>query len=274
MPDSPRLSQAALPQADHRPEVIDRIAPTRRPGQYAVMRQGWRELLFLHWAAPPELIRPLLPDSLEIDLFEGLAYVGLVPFTMTGVRPVGFPPVWGLSRFHETNVRTYVHLAGRDPGVWFFSLDAASAVAVRLARALYHLPYHHARMFLAREETGPDRSLPRLTYAGTRRRSETGSASYAIRAQVTGPVNPARPGTLEHFLLERYILYTRFQDRLYLGRVHHSPYPAQPAAVLAFDEDLLAAAGISRPQGIPMAHFAQGVDVDVFRLRCAHPSLT
>ena len=114
--------------------AIDRIGPTREPRRWPVMRQKWRELLFLHWPVPPEALRPLVPPQLELDLFEGTAYVGLVPFTMTGVRPVGLPPVRGLSSFHETNVRTYVHREGRDPGVWFFSLDAANRVAVALAR--------------------------------------------------------------------------------------------------------------------------------------------
>ncbi len=97
-------------------ESIDRISPTRRPRQFAVMRQNWRDLLFLHWPFPPEVVRPLVPPALDLDLFAGNAYVGLVPFTMTGVRPVACPPVRGLSSFHETNVRTYVHYQGRSPG--------------------------------------------------------------------------------------------------------------------------------------------------------------
>src|SRR5215470_10299103 len=112
------------------------------------MRQNWRELLFLHWEIRPDRVRRLVPPQLDLDLFEGTAYVGLVPFTMTGVRPVGLLPVPRLSRFHETNVRTYVHRAGRDPGVWFFSLDAANRLAVLGARIGFHLPYYHARMIL------------------------------------------------------------------------------------------------------------------------------
>jgi uncharacterized protein YqjF (DUF2071 family) len=128
--------------------MIDRIAPTLRPLERPVMRQNWRDLLFVHWPIPCESLRPLIPAPLELDLFEGTAYVGLIPFTMTGVRPIGLPAVAGLSSFHETNVRTYVHVGGRDPGVWFFNLEAANSIAVRLARRLFHLPYHYARMFL------------------------------------------------------------------------------------------------------------------------------
>jgi uncharacterized protein len=254
--------------------TIDRISPTREPNRRPAMRQSWRELLFLHWPIQPELLRPLVPSPLELDLFEGTAYVGLVPFTMVGVRPVGFPPIRGISNFHETNVRTYVHRDGRDPGVWFFSLDAANRLAVYLARTFFHLPYYHARMFLAAEPmVRPDdpRTLlyddPRtLLYAGVRRRPDPLPASYLIRATATGPVRPAQPSTLEHFLAERYILYSIAKDRLFQGQVHHLPYPLQSATLLSLDETLLAAAGIPRPDTTPLAHFARGVDVKVYAL--------
>ena len=113
--------------------AIDRIAPTRRPEGRVAQRQSWLDLTFLHWRIPVAALRPLLPAALEIDTYEGDAFIGVVPFTMTGVRPLWAPPVPGISNFHETNVRTYVHLEGRDPGVWFFSLDAASRVAVTIA---------------------------------------------------------------------------------------------------------------------------------------------
>ena len=231
------------------------------------MRQNWRELLFLHWELAPDAIRPLIPRELELDLFGGKAFVGLVPFTMTGVRPTGFPPVPGLSSFHETNVRTYVHFDGREPGVWFFSLDAANTLAVRLARRFFHLPYHRARMFLERERpVSVDQSLP-ILYAGVRCWPAPLPASYLIRGLVTGPVRLAEPGTLEHFLAERYLLYTRFEDCLYQGQVYHTPYPLQPATVLSLDESLLVAAGIQRPPTPPHALFAAGVDVEVFALQ-------
>lgn len=231
------------------------------------MRQRWRDLLFIHWAVEPALIRPFIPADLELDLFEGRAFLGLVPFTMTGVRPVSLPPVRGLSSFHETNVRTYVHSGGKDPGVWFFSLDAANRVAVLLARMLFHLPYWSARMFLEHESRGAIDGPGCILYAGTRSWQGPSSASYLIRAEVTGPVEPARPGTLEHFLAERYWLYTRWRDRTYQGQVHHTPYPLQKATVLSLDETMLEASGLVRPAGSPLVHYARGVDVDVFPLR-------
>ena len=167
---------------------IDRISPTREPDRRPVMRQSWRKLLFLHWPIPSDQLRPLVPPQLDLDLFEGTAYVGLVPFTMTGVRPVGLPPIRGISNFHETNVRTYVHRDGRDPGVWFFSLDAANRLAVYLARTFFHLPYYHARMFL---EPEPAARLGRPSSDPLRGRPAPAGPPACL---LPHPCHPDRPG--------------------------------------------------------------------------------
>jgi uncharacterized protein YqjF (DUF2071 family) len=269
MPDDRKRPPSIPDSGIVREDDIDRVSSTRRPSGLAIMRQRWRDLLFLHWAFDPATVRPLIPEELELDLFDGRAYVGLVPFTMTGVRPVGFPSLGPLSRFHETNVRTYVHCGGHDPGVWFFSLDAANRLAVRLARRLFHLPYHDATMFLARDTAngieGPVGVS--ILYAGVRRQPAPSPASYLIRAATMGPAGPAIPGTLEYFLAERYLLYSRRDGELYRGRVHHEPYPLQASEVLSLDECLLAAAGLVRPSQPPLAHFAAGVDAEIFALR-------
>jgi uncharacterized protein len=262
-PPSPRPSlTGALP-------TVDRLSVTRRPRRWAVMRQKWRDLLFLHWAVPPQAIRPLVPPQLDLDLFEGTAYIGLVPFTMTGVRPVGLPPVWGLSTFHETNLRTYVRLSDRDPGVWFFNLEAANSVAVRLARALFRLPYHRARIFLEREQPADPETTSSATivYAGVRLWPGPLPASYAIRATPSGHARPAEPGTLEHFLIERYLFYASGNNQLVQGRVYHTSYPVQSATVHSFDETILATWNIDRPHITPLAHFSKGVDVEVFPIQ-------
>ena len=262
-PPEPSSLSGPSPEA-----AIDRIRPTLRPRRHAVMRMNWRDLLFLHWPMPAAALRALVPPQLELDLFDGTAYVGLVPFTMTGVRPVGVPPVPGLSSFHETNVRTYVRLGDRDPGVWFFSLDAANRIAVKLARSLFHLPYRYARMFLEHEpRSRPDDSPTSIVYAGVRHWPGPLPASYAIRATPTGNVQPAQPGSLEHFLAERYLLYALRKNQLYQGQVHHTPYPLQSASLLSINETLLAAAGLDRPSTAPIAHFSVGVNVEVFALQ-------
>lgn len=248
------------------PSVADRVALTRRPAGRPVIRQEWDHLLFLHWEIPADSIARLLPPGLEVDTFEGRAYVGLVPFTMKGVRPVGLPSVRGVSNFHETNVRTYVHARGREPGVWFFSLDAASWIGCTLGRTLFRLPYFHARMALSASESG---GVIRLAYASTRLRPGPRPAITKVVAEVAAPVRPAAVGTLDYFLAERYLLYAARGPRLFRGRVHHAPYPLQVAEVRELDETALAAAGIERPDASPIARYARGVKVDVFRLEPA-----
>jgi uncharacterized protein len=237
---------------------IDRIAPTRRPQGRAAGYQRWRQLAFLHWRVPVAALRPLIPDALAIDTFDGDAFVGVVPFTMQGVRPRWAPAMPGVTSFHETNVRSYVHRDGAAPGVWFFSLDAASRLAVAIARAFWHLPYHHARMTL--EERDGE-----LHYASAR--NSTGARLRATCRPLGAP-QPATAGSLEHFLAERYFLYAQKRDgTLRRGQVHHPPYPLEVAELADWDESLLAAAGIARPAHAPLVHFASGVDVEIFALR-------
>jgi hypothetical protein len=239
---------------------IDRIAATRRPQGRVAQRQCWRDLSFLHWRIPAAALQPLVPEALTIDTFEGDAFIGLVPFTMTGVRPLWAPPVPGISNFHETNVRTYVHHRGRDPGVWFFSLEAASRVAVTIARTFWDLPYHHARMTLEKREAS-------IRYASERRWPGPLPAVCNVTCRPVSAPAAALPGTLEHFLAERYLLYASGKGgALRRGQVHHPPYPLQTAEVSAWEESLLAAAGIARPAGEPFAHHASGVDVEIFAL--------
>ncbi len=225
------------------------------------MFQRWAELLFLHWTLPVDAIRPLVPHGLEIDTYEGRAYVGLVPFTMSGIRYARAPSIPGTTQFHEVNVRTYVHREGRDPGVWFFSLDAANPLAVLVARRAWGLPYHRARMSLTIEGD-------RVAYRSDRLWPGPTPAGCDLAYHVEGRPSAAEPGTLEHFLAERYILYADRRGRLRQGRVHHPPYPLQPARVLRLEETLLAAAGLARPPGVePIAHYAREVRVRVFPLR-------
>lgn len=207
-------------------------------------------------------LQALIPPQLTIDTFDGKAYVGLIPFTLSGVRPVLTPPIPWLSSFHEINVRTYVHRDGRDPGVWFFSLDTSSALAVEAARAFYKLPYFHSKIDFA--VSGDP--LPAIEFV-SRRDDPAGAqpaGSRIVYRPIEGPVAPAPPGTVEHFLVERYVLYSTDQDhQLYRARVHHEPYPIQRAEVLELEETLIWAAGIRRASSVPLRHYARGVSVGV-----------
>lgn len=230
------------------------------------MRQTWHDLLFAHWPLDPAVLRPLLPPGLHVDTFGGQAWVGVVPFGMREVYPRGTFAMPGLSAFLELNVRTYVtdrEGPAAKPGVWFFSLDAASRLAVRTARRWFHLPYFDADMQLA---TVGDA----VRYAS--RRTHRGAPPAELRADyaATGPVRLARPGTLEHWLTERYCLYTvGRRGALLRGEIHHPPWPLQPAEA-DFDVNTMArAAGIVLPADAPLAHFAKSIDVAVWGLRDA-----
>jgi uncharacterized protein YqjF (DUF2071 family) len=246
------------------PDTIDRISPTLAPDAQPLMHQSWHHLLFLHWEVPAAELQALLPSGLDLDTYEGIAYVGLIPFTLSGVRPVGIPAMPGLSSFHEVNVRTYVHRNGKDPGVWFFSLDASSMLAVTAARAAYHLPYFNASIDFSAEE-----ALPTVRFQSHRDDTRGAMPAHAhIRYRpVEGPVQPAHPNTIEHFLMERYILYAADEGKdLYKARVHHQPYPIQRAEVLQLDETLVWSAGLKRPQEPALRHYASRVDVNVYGL--------
>jgi uncharacterized protein len=249
---------------------IDRISPTLRPDEGAVLKQHWADLLFVHWAVDAAALRSRLPAGLELDTFDGRAYIGIVPFTVTGARPTGLPPLPFVSNFHEVNLRTYVHRAGRDPGVWFFALDASNPIVVQTARMLFKLPYRHAEIEMVAEDPGesPAASADRRRWIHfTSRRVPGNRPDLDVRYGPAGAPRPASPGTLEHFLVERYILYTESERTLYRARVHHEPYPVQAAVVPSLREELLPTIGLARPERPPLAHYASEVHVDVFPLR-------
>lgn len=183
-------------------------------GQWA-QAQTWEDLLFAHWTVPIQALRAHLPPELEVDTFDGEAYLGLTPFRVTNLRLRGLPPVPVLSSFLELNCRTYVSHGGEKPGIWFFSLDASSRFAVEGARRLYKLPYFRARMSGA----------PRFTsHRIDGERDHAWESSY----RPAGTPAPAEEGTLEHFLAERYCLYTVDEEgALHRAEIHHPPWPLQ-----------------------------------------------
>jgi uncharacterized protein YqjF (DUF2071 family) len=185
------------------------------PGGW-LLAQTWEELLFAHWPLPAEELRAHVPPELDVDTYDGVAYLAVTPFRVTNLRLRGLPPLPVLSSFLELNCRTYVSNRGEKPGIWFFSLDASSRFAVEGARRLYRLPYFPARL------SGP----PRFTCV---RRGADRPHEWDATYRPEGGVAPAEPGTLEHFLAERYCLYTHDEGRLWRAEIHHPPWPLQDA---------------------------------------------
>jgi uncharacterized protein YqjF (DUF2071 family) len=229
--------------------------PWPLPGGPWIMNQEWHDLLFAHWAVPVEVLRPLIPGALEIDTFGGRAWLGVVPFRMSGVRILGAPAVSGFSRFPELNVRTYVVRDGK-PGVWFFSLDAANAVAVWGARIFFHLPYFLAAMNCA-EDAGW------IRYQSHRKDRRGAAASLRARYRAIGEVFHARSGSVDHFLTERYCLYTANQKgRIIRGEIHHSPWSLQLAEAELQENTMTSAAGITIAEQKPeLLHFSRRQEV-------------
>ena len=224
------------------------------------MKQTWHDLLFAHWPLPGAAMRPLVPAQLQLDTFDGQCWVGMVPFHMSGIHRRGLPPLPGFSRFPELNVRTYVIYGGK-PGVYFFSLDAASLPAVWAARAFYHLPYFHAAMSVA-ERDG------RIHYFSRRYDRH---ADFRGSYRPTGDVQFAAKGSLDHRFTERYCLYTVHRHQVYRGEIHHQPWPLQQAEAEFERNTVAAAAGISVALAEPTLQFARRLDVLIWPLQRAEP---
>ena len=227
------------------------------------MTQRWRSLLFLHFQLDPVIIQALLPHGLTVDTYPDVsgrevAWVGLVPFRMEGVTPRGVPEIPGIHAFPETNVRTYVHRDGKEPGVWFFSLEAANGLACKVARRFFHLPYHEAFMSVEEKEQT-------VTYRSQRKK---GIFKCNAESEFGDELPAPKPGSFEFFLLERYLLYSHHEGRLFTGRVFHSPYPVRSVARFSVDQNLTGAVGIPG-KDFQSALFSRGVDVEVFPLKSA-----
>lgn len=228
--------------------------------------QSWSRLSFLHWRVEPEVLQGLLPAGLQVETFDGSAWLGLVPFSMEAVRPWWSPPVPGVSWFLETNVRTYVRAQDGRRGVWFFSLDANSRLAVFIARTFWNLPYFNAALQL-RESVPEGDTMPErcLFYDGRRLGYPGVDYDITVRVSREEPV-VAMPGTLEHFLVERYLLFCADRrGRLYTGQVHHDPYRIQSVRESRIRESVTGALipGL-RVSGVPdHAVYSPGVNVRI-----------
>jgi uncharacterized protein YqjF (DUF2071 family) len=238
-------SEEILATQSHRP-----FPPPNSPW---IFRQEWHNLLFAHWALQAEHVRAIVPQQLQLDTWEGKAYVGVVPFLLRNMSPRGVPPMPVISHFAEINVRTYVTYKG-IPGVYFFSLDAANLSAVLGARFAYALPYYHAK-FRVRVEGDQVRYQ-------SRRLQRPGPAEFEGDYRPVGQMIPWRSPseTLERFVSERYCLYAVTERHVYRTHVHHAPWPLQPA------EAMIQANTMSEPLGLkldgaPLLHYSKFVKV-------------
>jgi uncharacterized protein len=244
---TPARQAAVQKETAHRPWPL--------PQEPWVMAQTWDDLLFAHYRVPAEALARHVPQGLEIDQHEGTGWLGFTPFVITGFRLRGTLPLPVISSFPELNVRTYVTAADK-PGIWFFSLDTSSRLAVEGARRAYKLPYFHARMSVERRGGAID-------YASERAGGE--DRRFAARYRPSGPTFNAEPGSLEYFLTERYCLYALDQGALQRADIHHPPWPLQDAeAEIAVNT--MAPPGLEVPPERPLLHFARRQDVLIWSL--------
>ncbi len=227
--------------------------------EFSVGCQTWRHLFFMHWIEDPEHIQKTLPRGLTVDTFEGNAYLGIIPFSMERVHPRFLPPVPGLSWFLELNVRTYVRDQHQRQGVYFYSLDCNQPLAVNIARRAFHLPYQHAEM--AANFQGNQMAF------SCRRKSSDLTSNY--QWQPVGDPAPAKPDSLEHFLVERYLLFTAHQisRKILLGRVSHAPYQLRRAENYRYCTQPLKQAGFNINSPPVSAIYAEPAKVSIFPLK-------
>lgn len=240
------------------PLDLDRLAVRERPSGQPIMHQNWGKLLFMHWRIQERLLRPLIPQALEIDTFAGSAWIAIAPFTMWDIRafPPFIPAVPGFNSMHELNVRTYVHF-DRMPGVWFLSLDANSAAAVLGARMFFFLPYYNAEIDLEQEGQIIDYSLTR---------TQDPPAEFEASWKIGETLPYSHPGSLEFFLTERYCLYSERHGELHRARIYHEPWPLQKATLSTFSSTMIESHGLPTPKGDPLLHYAEEISVDIWPL--------
>ncbi|WP_407538348.1 DUF2071 domain-containing protein [Deinococcus radiomollis] len=218
-----------------------------------VLQMRWLDLCFMHWAVDAAELAARLPTGVTLDTYEGSAYLGVVPFRMEGIRPRFTFDVSGLSAFPELNLRTYVKVNG-VPGVWFFSLDAAQPIGVRLARTFFHLPYMDARMWVRRRGEATE-------YASLRTHGGQAPARFAAAYRPVGEVFTAEPGSLEDWLTSRYVLYSADRHgQVFRGDIHHEPWPLQRAEARVAVNTLSEQIGM-KLEGEPHLLYSQRLDV-------------
>jgi uncharacterized protein len=255
--------QEYLVRTSHRPRPL--------PSGRWMMTQRWNDLLFAHWPVPASSMAPLLPEGLEVDTYQGSAWLGVVPFWLDRIKMRGLPSIPGMSSFPDLNLRTYV----RDEhtgtlGVYFFSLDASNLLAVAVAHTFFHLPYHWAEMRL-------DQRSDREFAFYSRRRFSSRQVMFKARYRGLGPTHKlaeSRSGSLEHFLMERNCLFTRNRaGQAVRSNLHHVPWPLEEAEAEIEQNDLAEAIGVRLPDQEPVLHYSRRLAVYIWPSELVRPAL-
>jgi uncharacterized protein YqjF (DUF2071 family) len=249
---APARQRAGVERTEHRPWPL--------PERSWTIAQSWEELVFLHWRVDRAALRRLVPTELTLDEHDGSAWLGITPFLITGFRLRGTLPVPFVSSFPELNVRTYV-TAEKKPGIWFFSLDTPSLLAVEAARVAYRLPYFYSRASL-------EQKADRIEFTSARRNGERPFVFEAGYRPAGGEAREPQPGTLEHFLTERYCLYAHDERGLHRAEIHHPPWELRPADV-EIRLNTMPPDGVELDGEEPLCHLAGRQDVVIWSLEAA-----
>lgn len=231
--------------------VVERpYRPWPVPERPWALAMQWHDLLFMHWPVPVDALRAWIPEPLIVDTYDGWGWLGIVPFTMSGLHPRFIPPIPGLSAFPELNVRTYVTYEGK-PGVWFFSLDAANPLAVRGARLLFQLPYYDAHMPVISQ-------ADMVVYGSVRTHPRMAPVRFSARYRPTGPALSPSEGSIDRWLTDRYCLYVASRSgSVWRGAIDHVRWELQPAEVEVLENTLTAPLRLSLPDQRPLLHFSR-----------------
>jgi uncharacterized protein YqjF (DUF2071 family) len=232
-----------IEQTEHRPYPL--------PAKPWVMTQTWNRLLFAHWPVPVSWLREYIPSAFTIDTFDGIAWIGVIPFDINHLRLRGLPPIPFTSYFPEINVRTYI-IEDNKPGVFFFSLDATNSMAVAAARTFFHLPYFNAHIEVETQKNS-------VQYTNQRTNKNANPASFAASYRPTSPIFHASKGSLDEWLTARYCLYTCTKNQLYRGEIHHAPWPLQHAEAEIIHNTMHPILTSSILQTKPILHYVQQI---------------
>lgn len=236
--------------------TLDRLAMRARPDSPPIMFQNWENLLFMHWSFDAATIRPLVPAELELDLYDGKAWVSVTPFRMTGVHLHPLPAIPGTESFLELNVRTYVHYHGK-PGIFFFSLDASKLIPTIAARIFFSLPYFKADMDFS--EMGGE-------FRFTSRRSDS-PARFSAQWKVGQRLRDPDKDSLAFFLVERYAFFVKIAGQINMVRVYHHPWILEEAILQLHESTMISTLGLTEPAESPLTHFSRFLNVEAWEPR-------